>query len=118
MPPSSAMMVVSGWAAFHSPQVVVTTVAWLRTTPFSRSGPDTASPVKVSNTDLVTRSYITLLDRDSRPEVRRMGVVTPSGTSSVKKAWAEPHSVQYGNPIRRPPTVSLTISWISMMWRG
>jgi len=46
------------------------------------------------------------------------GVATPSGTSSVRYAWAEPHSVQYGMPMRRPPSVSLIISWISMMWRG
>ena len=109
------MIVVSGWAAFHSPHVVVTTVVWGSTTPRSRSGPEMALPVKVLNTDLVTRSYMTLFDRESKPEVRSTGVATPSGTSVVRYACAEPHSVQYGMPMRWPPRVSLIISWISMM---
>ena len=66
-------MVVSGCASFQAPQVEVTTVSWLRNTPASCSGPDRARPVKVSTAEVVTRSYMNLLERDSSPEVRSTG---------------------------------------------
>ncbi len=72
----------------------------------------------VSKTEPVTRSYITLLERDSRPDVRRRAWRHHQEHRSVKNACAEPHSVQYGIPIRLPPSVSFTISWISMMCFG
>jgi hypothetical protein len=74
--------------------VVTTTVSGSSTSSTSWSGPDSARPVNVLKTESVTRSYITLFERDSSPDVRRMGVSTPSGTASVRKAWAAPHSVQ------------------------
>ena len=52
------MIVVSGWAAFHSAHVDRTTVSSSNATPASCSGPETAAPVKVSNTDEVRKSYI------------------------------------------------------------
>ena len=94
----------------------VTTATGVNTTPASCSGPDSAWPVKVSTADHVLRSYMNLFERDSRPEVRSTGL-KPS-TSSVKYACADPHSVQYGMPKRRPPSVSFTISWTSIMFFG
>ena len=46
-------------------------------------GTHPALPVKVSKTDLVKRSYMTLFDRESSPEVLSTGVST-AGASSVK----------------------------------
>ena len=87
-------MVVPGWAAFQSPQVLVRTEIISNVNSASWSGPDSATPENVSNTDWVWNSYITLFDRDSRPDVRSSSVSKPSGTSSVRYAWAEPHNVQ------------------------
>jgi hypothetical protein len=70
MPASSAMIFVSGWSRFHSPQVVVTTVACSSSTPRSRRGPLSASPVNVSKAERLPSSYMSLFERLSRPEVR------------------------------------------------
>lgn len=59
------------------------TVRCSRTMPASCNGPDTAAPVNVSNTDIVARSYITLFERDSSPEVRSTSWSTPAGMWSV-----------------------------------
>ena len=77
-------MVVSGYAAFHSPQVLVTTLSISRAKSSSCSGPETATPRNVSNTEKVCRSNITLFDRESRPEVRSSMVSKPGGGRSVK----------------------------------
>lgn len=88
MPPSAATMFVSGCAALQSPHVDVTTPTCSRTTPCSNIGPVTAAPVNVSKTERLPKSYITLLERDMRPEVRRTGSANPS-TLSVKNTCAE-----------------------------
>ena len=80
MPPSSATILVSGCSSFHSAQVDRTTVACDSTTPASWRGPETASPVKVSNTDDVIRSYITLFERLNSPEVRTTGTASAPST--------------------------------------
>ncbi len=94
MPPSRATIVVSGCAVFQSPHVLVYTVVISSVNPASLSGPVSASPVKVSKTEKVLKSNITLLERDSSPEVRSSMGSNPAGTTSVKYAWAEPHRVQ------------------------
>ena len=65
-----------------------------RVTPKRRDGPVSATPRNVSNIDRVSSSYMTLLDRERRPDVRRTSVLIPDGGSSVKNACAEPQSVQ------------------------
>ena len=51
----------------------VTTASWLRVTPASCRAPDRARPVKVSMAEVVTKSYMNLLERASSPEVRNTG---------------------------------------------
>ncbi len=86
MPPSSATIVVSGCSSFHSSQVEITTEIISSSYPSSWRGPERALPRNVSNIEKVWKSNITLLDRDSSPEVRSSMVSKPGGTSSVKYA--------------------------------
>ena len=81
---------MSGWAAFQSPQVLVRTVIISNSTPWS--GPESPRPLNVSNRENDPYSNITLLERESRPEVRSSS--GPPSTVSVKYAWADPHRVQ------------------------
>jgi hypothetical protein len=74
--------VVFGWAARHATQEVTTTVVCGSVTPARRIGPESALPVKVSMAEPLRRSNISLLDRDSRPDVRNSGA--KPGTLSVK----------------------------------
>ena len=100
----------------QAPQVEVITVACASVTPAFCSGPEMARPVKVSKADQVLRSYMNLFERESSPDVRNIG--SKPLTRSVKYACAARHSVQYGIAMRRPPSVSLTISCTSIMFFG
>ena len=99
-----------GWSCFQAPQVDVATDTCSSCSP--RNGPEVPTPRNVSNIDIVPSSNIILLERRSRPDVRIVR------SSLVTHAWAEPHSVQYGMARRRPPMLSFTISWTSIMFFG
>ncbi len=74
----------SGELRFHSAHVLTVTEVCSSTTPASRSGPLTASPVNVSNTDDESRSYITLFERLSNPDVRSTNGSAPPALVGVE----------------------------------